>query len=51
MLIFTFIFMVIVILGLISLERKLQSQLKNDEKIINRLDLILKEIKNNREEN
>ena len=43
-------FMVFVILGFISLERKLQSHLRNDEKMINRLDLILKEIKNSRVE-
>ncbi len=50
MIVFSVIFMIFVMLGLISIERKLQSKLKNDERIINRLDLILKEISNKKQE-
>lgn len=50
MIVISVFFMIFVILGFIGIERKLQSKLKNDERIINRLDLILKEIKSTNKE-
>lgn len=44
------IFMVLVVLGLISLERRLQLQLKNDERIIARLDILIKDLREQRDE-
>ncbi|CAM3443896.1 DUF4083 domain-containing protein [Paenibacillus lupini] len=45
------IFMVLVVLGLISLERRLQLQLKNDERIIARLDILINDLRKQRDEN
>lgn len=45
------IFMVLVVLGLISLERRLQLQLKNDERIIARLDILINDLQKQRDEN
>ena len=48
--IFTVIFMIFVMLGMVSIESKLRFKLKNDERIINRLDLILKELNNRKQD-
>ncbi|MFD0673778.1 hypothetical protein [Cohnella sp. GCM10027633] len=44
------VFMVFVIVGLIGIEQKQKARLKNDERIITRLDLIIKEINSKKQE-
>lgn len=42
---FYILFMILVIVGIASIDHSLRKKLKNDERIIERLDLILREIK------
>ncbi|AHV98787.1 hypothetical protein PSAB_19470 [Paenibacillus sabinae T27] len=42
-------FMIIVIFGLVSIDQSLRKKLKNDERIINRLDLLWSEINKSNE--
>jgi|GEM_PF-4232174 hypothetical protein len=51
MVIIIIIFMVIVIMGIISVEHKLRQQLNNDERIIARLDILINDLKAQRKEN
>lgn len=47
---FTFILLVLVLFTLISIDSSLRKKLKNDERIINRLDLIWKEVQENKKQ-
>ncbi len=40
------LFMILVIIGLASIHHELRNRTKNDERIINRLDLIIKDLRN-----
>ncbi|SFD81421.1 hypothetical protein SAMN05216378_1545 [Paenibacillus catalpae] len=51
MVIIIIIFMVIVIMGIISLEHKLKEKLRNDERIIARLDILINDLRAERKEN
>jgi hypothetical protein len=42
--------MIIIIIGLASIDGTLRKKTKNDEKIINRLDLIINELKNKKDD-
>lgn len=44
---FVSLFMILVVVGLANIDHSLKKKLKNDERIIDRLDLILKEVNNN----
>jgi hypothetical protein len=44
-------FMLLVIMGLASIDSSLKKKVKNDERIINRLDLLLREISNKNQDN
>jgi hypothetical protein len=48
MVVFYILFMFLVIVGLASIDHSLKKKLKNDERIIDRLDLIWKEINKNK---
>lgn len=45
----TIFFMILVIFGLVSIDQSLRKKLKNDERIINRLDLLWSEINKSNE--